>query len=159
MTGTTAHLVRDIEAGDAESWARLYDGYRSFYEVSADDTAVATTWAWMLSRQHGLRGIVAVDQDGEVVALANLRLFARPSVGKMGLYLDDLFTLPSSRGTGAASALLVRAAEIAAEEGANVVRWITASDNVKARSVYDAHAIATPWVTYDMMPSDKQYVG
>ena len=158
MTSTTAYLVRDIEAGDAGSWTRLYNDYRSFYEIAADDDAVATTWAWMLSGQHGLRGIVAVDQGGEVVALANLRLFARPSVGTMGLYLDDLFTLPSSRGTGAASALLVRAAEIAAEEGANVVRWITASDNVKARSVYDAHAIATPWVTYDMKPSGMKSI-
>jgi GNAT superfamily N-acetyltransferase len=153
---STVHVVRDIEVGDAQSWARLYNGYRSFYDVSADDTAVATTWSWMLGRQHGLRGIVAVNPDGEIVALENLRLFARPSVGKMGLYLDDLFTLPSSRGTGAASALLVRAAEIATEEGANVVRWITAADNVKARSVYDAHGIATPWVTYDMKPSDPR---
>jgi len=108
----------------------------------------------MLDRQHGLRGIVAVTPGGDVVALANLRLFARPSVGKMGLYLDDLYTLPSSRGSGAAGALLARAAEIATEEGANVVRWITASDNATARRLYDAHATATPWVTYDMKPSD-----
>ena len=152
MTSTTAYQIRDIQPGDAASWARLYGGYRSFYEVSPDDAAVATTWAWMLDRQHGLRGIVAVTPGGDVVALANLRLFARPSVGKMGLYLDDLFTLPSSRGSGAAGALLARAAQIAAEEGANVVRWITASDNAPARSVYDAHATATPWVTYDMKP-------
>lgn len=152
MTKTAAYRIRDIQRGDAESWARLYGGYRSFYEVSPDDAAVATTWAWMLDRQHGLRGIVAVTPGGDVVALANLRLFARPSVGKMGLYLDDLFTLPSSRGSGAAGALLARAAEIAAEEGANVVRWITASDNATARRLYDTLATATPWVTYDMKP-------
>jgi hypothetical protein len=35
---------------------------------------------------------------------------------------------------------------------ATVVRWITAGDNRPARSVYDAHATATPWVTYDMPP-------
>lgn len=40
------------------------------------------------------------------------------------------------------------------EEGADVVRWITAGDNERARRVYDAHAIATPWVTYDMKPAD-----
>ena len=154
MTSTTAYQIRDIQPGDAASWARLYGGYRSFYKVSPDDAAVATTWAWMLDRQHGLRGIVAVTPGGDVVALANLRLFARPSVGKMGLYLDDLYTLPSSRGSGAAGALLARAAEIATEEGANVVRWITASDNATARRLYDAHATATPWVTYDMKPSD-----
>ena len=154
MTITTAYSVRNIQPQDAESWARLYGGYRSFYKLPVDDVSVAVAWAWMLGRQHGLRGIVAVDPSGEVVALSNLRLFARPSTGKMGLYLDDLFTLPRSRGSGAAGALLARAAEIATEEGANIVRWITASDNAKARSVYDALATATPWVTYDMKPSD-----
>ena len=71
----------------------------------------------------------------------------------MGLYLDDLFTAPETRGRGAASALLTDAAERARAGGASVVRWITAADNATARSVYDTHAVATPWVTYDMKPS------
>jgi GNAT superfamily N-acetyltransferase len=153
MTGAVEYVVRDIEAKDAEPWTRLYNGYRQFYNLPADDAAVATTWEWMLARQHGLRGIVAEGSDGEIVALANLRTFARPSVAKLGLYLDDLFTAPSARGSGAASSLLDRAAEIAAQDGANVIRWITASDNTTARSVYDSHAVATPWVTYDMKPA------
>ncbi len=71
----------------------------------------------------------------------------------MGLYLDDLFTAPEARGSGAASALLKHAAEVAGEGGGSVVRWITAADNAAARSVYDTHAAATPWVTYDMKPT------
>ena len=35
-----------------------------------------------------------------------------------------------------------------------MLKWITASDNATARRLYDAHATATPWVTYDMKPSD-----
>jgi GNAT superfamily N-acetyltransferase len=151
---SSSYLIRYIEPADAAAWVKLYNGYREFYGLQADDEAVATTWAWMIGREFGLRGIVAADEQGQVIALANLRLFARPSVGKMGLYLDDLFTAPSSRGSGAAGALLKRAAQIAAEEGATVVRWITAGDNSAARSVYDAHATATPWVTYDMAPKD-----
>jgi GNAT superfamily N-acetyltransferase len=157
MTTNAPHdlyLIRDVESGDAAAWSELYNGYREFYGVPADDVAVATTWAWMIGREFGLRGIVATDERGQVIALANLRLFARPSVGRMGLYLDDLFTAPGSRGSGAAGALLERTAQIAAEEGANVVRWITAGDNSTARRVYDAHATATPWVTYDMPPKE-----
>lgn len=71
----------------------------------------------------------------------------------MGLYLDDLFTASEARGRGAASALLQRSATLAGENGANVVRWITAADNETARRVYDTHAAATPWVTYDMKPT------
>lgn len=152
MTLVSGYLVRDLEKSDRMSWVELYRGYREFYGVPASDEAVATTWGWMIGREHGLRGIVAIDARGQVMALANLRLFARPSAGKMGLYLDDLFTAPAARGTGAASALLRRASEIANQEGANIVRWITADDNAVARRVYDHHATATPWVTYDMQP-------
>ncbi len=82
-----------------------------------------------------------------------MRWFARPSSATLGLYLDDLFTSPDSRGSGAASALLDHAADYASKGGASVVRWITAADNAAARSVYDAHAVATPWITYDMKPT------
>jgi len=85
MTSTAAYPIRDIQRGDAESWAGLYSCYRSFYEVPTDDSAVAITWGWVLGREPGLRGIVAVAPGGEVAALANLRIFARPSIGKMGL--------------------------------------------------------------------------
>lgn len=152
MTPASSYPVRDLEAGDRTSWVELYRGYLEFYRVPADDAVVATTWEWMIGREHGLRGIVAVDARRQLIALANLRLFARPSAGRMGLYLDDLFTAPTARGSGAASALLQRASEIADQEGANVVRWITAEDNAVARRLYDSRATATPWVTYDMQP-------
>lgn len=152
MSPESAPTVRDITEADADAWAVLYSGYRAFYELPADASVVATTWHWVLTHQHAMRGLVAVGPDGTLIGLANLRTFARPSVARMGLYLDDLFTAPEARGTGAGGALLDRAAEIAAEDGAQLVRWITATTNTTARRVYDAHATATPWVTYDMAP-------
>lgn len=145
--------VRSATPSDAAAWAELYRGYRSFYRLPDDDTAVATTWGWVVEGSHGLQGLVAADEAGRVVGLANLRWFARPSTAATGLYLDDLFTEPSSRGTGVATALLAAARGIAAERGANVVRWVTASDNAVARRLYDEHATATAWVTYDMAPT------
>jgi GNAT superfamily N-acetyltransferase len=93
--------------------------------------------------------------DGEVQGLAHFRTFARPLAASKGLYLDDLFTSPSARGKGLAAALLTRLAEIARDEGATVVRWITASDNETARSLYDRVSTQTPWVTYDLAPADR----
>jgi len=145
--------IRLAESRDAEAWADLYAGYRAFYRLPEDRQVVATTWQWLQDGEHGLVGLVAVDEQDRPVALANLRWFARPSSATMGLYLDDLFTAPEARGRGAASALLSDAAERAGAGGASVVRWITAADNETARSVYDRHAAATPWVTYDMKPS------
>ena len=142
-----------VEPRDEAEWVRLYSGYRAFYTLPDDPNAVASTWQWVRDGAHGLVGLVAVDDNDRAVALANMRWFARPSSATLGLYLDDLFTSPDSRGSGAASALLDHAADYASKGGASVVRWITAADNAAARSVYDAHAVATPWITYDMKPT------
>ncbi|MEI3867313.1 GNAT family N-acetyltransferase [Microbacterium sp. CCNWLW134] len=107
----------------------------------------------MSAGEYGFIGLVAVNEEGAVVGLANLRRFARPSTASLGLYLDDMFTAPAARGAGVATALLREAAKVAAAEGANVVRWITAADNTEARRVYDKVAAETPWVTYDMKPA------
>jgi GNAT superfamily N-acetyltransferase len=144
--------VRRVHETDEAAWSRLYAGYRAFYKLDDDPEAVRTTWEWVSTAQHGFIGLVATVDD-ELVGLAHLRRFARPSTASMGLYLDDLFTAPAARGAGVATALLNRASEIAAAEGASVVRWITAADNAAARRVYDRVAAATPWVTYDMKPA------
>ena len=75
------------------------------------------------------------------------------AIGAYALYLDDLFTAPAARGTGASTALLHRLAEIARDEDAVLVRWITAADNETARRIYDREATQTPWVTYDLKPA------
>ena len=148
--------IRDLRADDFDAWAALYGAYRSFYELPQDDAIIARTWGWLLAREYGLRGIVAESQDGELLALAHLRLFARPSSGALGLYLDDLFTAPDARGRGIGARMLERCAELATESGATIVRWITAIDNSTARSLYDAKGRSTSWVTYEM---DAAFVG
>jgi ribosomal protein S18 acetylase RimI-like enzyme len=153
MTAPTIE-VRDVREDDAPEWTRLYAGYREFYHLASDDEVTRRTWDWVLNRRHGLFGLVAVDETGRAVAFAHVRLFARPSRAELGLYLDDLFTSAEARGRGAATALLRRCAEIAREEGASVVRWITAEDNASARRLYDSVASSTPWVTYDMPPAE-----
>lgn len=145
--------VREVTASDATQWQELYAGYRAFYHLPEDATAVEITWRWVSQGEHGLIGLVAVSEaDGALVGLANLRRFVRPSLAATGLYLDDLFTAPAARQQGVGHALLRAARERAAREDANVVRWITAADNATARSLYDRVAATTPWVTYDMKP-------
>lgn len=152
MSSNAEVTVREVSSADEARWKELYHQYRDFYRLERSEDAVMTTWLWVSERQHGLSGLVAL-VDGQIVGLANIRRFARPSSARLGIYLDDLFTDAAIRRTGAASALLAEIASIAAGENANVVRWITATDNATARSLYDSLATATPWVTYDMPPA------
>ncbi|GAA3606334.1 GNAT family N-acetyltransferase [Agrococcus terreus] len=152
--GDATVTVRAVEATDEAAWKALYRGYRDFYRLDPDDAVVDRVWAWIQDATTVVEGIVA-ERDGQLVGLANHRAFHRPSTGTIGTYLDDLFVDPSVRRSGAATALLARLREDAAAQGRSVVRWITASDNADARSLYDREAAETRWVTYDMAPTPR----
>lgn len=152
-TSATPWTIRVVAPTDEAAWRTLYRGYRAFYRLDDDEAVLDRTWRWVVRGEHGFTGLVAAHEDGGLGAIAHLRRFARPSSGSIGLYLDDLFTDPGHRGQGLGGALLGRARTMAADEGATVVRWITDDGNAVARSLYDANATATSWVTYDMAPA------
>lgn len=144
--------IRPVSESDRDAWRELYRGYRDFYRVGHSDDALDTVWSWLHDPAHQTRGLVAV-VDGTPRGLAHFRTFARPLAASHGLYLDDLFSAPEARGLGIGTALIAHLAEIARDEGATVVRWITADDNTTARSLYDRVSRQTPWVTYDLAPA------
>ncbi|MFF8818850.1 MULTISPECIES: GNAT family N-acetyltransferase [Leucobacter] len=145
----SALIIRAVDPAERAAWEATYRGYRDFYEKEHDPAVFDTVWGWLHDPAHETRGLVA-ELGGEIVGLAHYRRFARPLVGSTGIYLDDLFTTPAARGKGAASALIGRLEEIARDEGATLVRWITADSNATARGLYDKLATQTPWVTYDI---------
>jgi GNAT superfamily N-acetyltransferase len=144
-------VVRPLGGEDFVAWALLFRGYRAFYRLAPDEAVVRRVWDWILDPAHETNGLV-VDERGRLRGLAHYRRFARPSSGTVGLYLDDLFTDPDSRGRGVARELLRALEGIALRDGLSVVRWITAQDNVTARRLYDEVAQATAWTTYDLTP-------
>jgi len=150
--GTKDELsVRAVQASDSAEWAELYRGYRAFYALAPDDSVVERVWSWLNDDAHEVNAFVALS-EGRIVGLAHYRRFARPSSGSMGIYLDDLFTSPTTRGAGVGRALLSELSSLAGREGSSVVRWITAEDNTRARRLYDSTAASTKWVTYDLVP-------
>lgn len=142
--------VRDLVAGDRAAWQQLYAGYGDFYETPLTDDKADLVFGWLLGTENESWCLVAVDENERVVGIAHYREFSRPLAGGRGLYLDDLFTAAEARGAGAASALIARLREIAAERGIHKIRWITAADNTTAQHLYDTLATRTTWVTYDL---------
>lgn len=141
--------IRPIRDGDFFNWLPLFADYGDFYGTSVPDEKALLVWSWLTSGTHGLSGLVAQNEDGSLVGLAHYRSFARPLAGSTGLYIDDLFVASDERGNGIATALIGRVKEIAREQRASVVRWVTAPDNEDAQALYDKLAERTLWVTYD----------
>lgn len=149
--GNATVEVREVRAADELKWRELFRGYREFYKLPESEEVVSRVWSWLLDADHEVSGLVA-ESDGEIVAIGHFRKFARPSTGSVGIWLDDLFSVPDVRGSGAGRALIRRVAEIAGEEGCSVIRGITASDNHQAQALYDKVGTRTNWVTYDGQP-------
>lgn len=143
--------VRAVTAEDRLAWEKLFRGYRDFYNKQHDPAVFDTVWEWLHNPKHECRCLLAW-QGETAIGLAHYRTFARPITGTTAIYLDDLFTAPESRGSGAGRALITEIQRIAAAENASMVRWITAADNHTARHLYDQLAQAGNWVTYDTEP-------
>ena len=142
--------VRPVEPRDREGWNRLYAGYAAFYMVTQTEDMRDRVWSWLMSGENGFLGLVAEDGEGKLIGLAHFRAFARPLSATTGGFLDDLFVDPDARGSGAADALMDHLKSEGTKRGWSVIRWITAEDNYRARSLYDKVADKTRWVTYDI---------
>ena len=148
----TRWIVRAVEPRDHDRWRELFAAYRDFYELEPDDGVLDTVWEWLTDASHEVRGLVAEDpSDGTVAGMAHYRTFARPSTAGTGLFLDDLFTDPATRGQGAGRALIEGVVERARVDGTTKVRWITAPGNANVRRLYDSVA-SVRWVVYDLEP-------
>jgi GNAT superfamily N-acetyltransferase len=134
---------------DLPRWRELYRGYTDFYSFPVTEDVYERVWSWIHDPSRETRCLVARDPDGTVVGLAHFRAYDSPMRGTSG-FLDDLFVDPARRGGGVADALLAELARTAAEEGWSTVRWNTAENNYRARSVYDRHADKTAFLTYSM---------
>jgi ribosomal protein S18 acetylase RimI-like enzyme len=144
--------VRRVEDNEFFTWLDLYAGYGEFYEQPVTDEKALLVWSWISDPENPLEAYFALDEEGTPIGLAHVREFVRPLDASKGLYLDDLFVAPDSRGAGAGSALLEALRDAAKERGLSVVRWITAKDNETARRLYERFAQETTWVTYDLVP-------
>lgn len=154
MPDSSAPTIHPTSPADEARWRELFRAYREFYHLPESEEIVSRVWGWITDPDHEVESLVA-EAAGRIVAIADFRRFARPSTGSTGIWLDDLFTDPGERGTGAGRALIARLQEIAAAEGRSVVRWITAADNEQAQVLYDKVASRTNWVTYDAKPDES----
>ena len=152
---TSVTIVRPAKA-DKPAWRRLYDGYATFYKRPMNDQMADRIWGWIHDPAHPVECLLAKDAAGKAVGLAHVRAFPRPLLAATGGFLDDLFVDPAVRGQGVVDALMKALRELAAERGWVSVRWITADDNYRARSVYDRVGRKTPWITYDMDPAPAE---
>lgn len=142
--------IRPVAPEDHEGWLPLYRAYAAFYNVAPTEAGLATLWRWLHDPDHEVEGLVAV-LDGALVGLAHFRRMPSPLRATDIGFLDDLYVSPDARGARVGEALIGAVADVARARGWPRVRWITADDNYRARTLYDRVANKTAWNTYEIV--------
>lgn len=141
--------IRTIKLDDKDAWRNLYNGYANFYKREMTDKVADNVWSWLHNPDHELNCIVAA-KDGKLIGLAHYRQMLRPLHGVYIGYLDDLFVAPEARGLKTGEALFTELGNISKLNGWGVMRWLTADDNYRARSLYDKLASKSGFNLYEM---------
>jgi GNAT superfamily N-acetyltransferase len=148
----TAITIRPLEQSDHADWRRLWTDYLTFYEATVPEEVYQTTWKRLFTEgEFEPKGFLAV-LDGKPVGLVHF-LYHRSCWSVEGnCYLQDLFTDPDARGSGAGAALIEAVRGHAETRGVANVYWMTHETNATARKLYDRVARRTGFIEYDMLP-------
>lgn len=142
--------IRAAEPADKSAWEGLWDQYLAFYKTERGQAVKDASWARIMDEGQPMLCLLAVDEGGTPVGLANFLLHASFWETEPVCYLNDLFVAPEARGQGAARKLLEASHAAAVTAGAVKFYWLTAEDNAPARGLYDQLAQKTPFVHYVM---------
>ena len=118
-----------------------------------NDDILDTVWSWIFDKEMKFYAIGIKSSEGELIGFMHFREMPSPLRGSLVGFLDDLYIHPDFRGSGAVQLLFKELKSIAKENNWPYVRWITASDNHRARKVYDKLSGVIDFVTYQMQSS------
>jgi GNAT superfamily N-acetyltransferase len=144
-------VIRPLESADHADWRRLWTAYLTFYETRVSEEVYQTTWKRLFTEsEFEPKGFLAL-LDGKPVGLVHF-LYHRSCWSLEGnCYLQDLFTDPEARGSGAGAALIEAVRRHAKERGVKNVYWMTHETNATARKLYDRVARRTGFIEYDLL--------
>lgn len=144
--------VDSATSADIPELLPLMRGYCEFYEVASDDAGLEEMARALIAcvDRDGML-LVARGEDGTLAGFAAVGWKWSSLRGARVAVLEDLFVDPGARRGGAGRALITECAERARANGAPCLTWVTAHDNTRAQSLYDAlGAEAESWLEYEL---------
>ena len=146
--------IRSIERADHERWLPLWNGYNAFYGRSGptalEPEITRTTWARFFDAAEPVHAIVA-ERAGELLGLAHYLFHRSTTAIGPNCYMQDLFTVQATRGTGIGRALIARVAELAKAAGSARLYWQTHETNASARTLYNKVAERSGFIVYRIL--------
>ena len=130
-------VIRPAERADVPVIAELIRGLAHFeqleHEVTMTEERLASN---LFGPQHYAETLIA-EEGGRPVGFALFFHNFSTFLAKPGIYLEDLFVIPESRGHGIGRALLKELARLAVERGCGRLEWSVLDWNREAIAFYE----------------------
>lgn len=139
--------IRSAVPADFEQWLPLWEGYNTFYERSVPAEVTRMTWSRFFDAYEPMHAIVA-ERDGKLLGLVHYLFHRNTAMLGPTCYLQDLFTVATTRGQGIGRALIEAVYERAQAAGSPRVYWMTQESNATARRLYDQVAEYSGFIQY-----------
>lgn len=142
-------MIEAVSISNLKELLPLIRAYQEFYKVAdiSDERNEAFFSQFGVGSSAGCQFLYR--SAGNVVGFATVYFSYASSITSKVAVLNDLYTLPSSRGNGVGRSLIEHCYEYAVENGAARLQWVTAFDNDKAQRLYDSiKAERSSWYFY-----------
>ena len=140
--------IRSIEPRDEARWRILFDGYTRFYKRVPNESLTRHTWSRILDPRVSVHAIVAEDEAGTVIGIANYLLHESTLTLTPVCYLQDLFVDPTVRAQGAGKQMIDWLVDEMKARQWSRLYWQTKEDNYRARGLYDKYTPHSGFVRY-----------
>jgi GNAT superfamily N-acetyltransferase len=130
--------IRPARPDDCEALVDLVMQLARYEKLEHEAKATADDFRKHLFGPRPYAEALVAEHDGKAVGLALFFHNFSTFKGAPGLYLEDLFVLPSHRGLGLGKALLVELSRLAVERGCKRFEWSVLDWNEPAIGFYKA---------------------
>lgn len=147
-----SHTIRSADTHDHEQWLTLWQHYLVFYKATVPDSTTALLWQRIQNPEHPFRCLLAVNKNTHHID-GLVHFFPHPNTWESEpvCYLEDLYVKETLRGGGIGEALINAVAAEATRQKWASVYWLTESNNMRARGLYDKMTGGTDgFVTYTL---------
>jgi GNAT superfamily N-acetyltransferase len=139
--------IRSAVPADFAQWLPLWECYNTFYERTVPAEVTRMTWSRFFDAYEPMHAVVA-ERDGKLLGLVHYLFHRNTAMLGPTCYLQDLFTVATTRGQGIGRALIEAVYERAQAAGSPRVYWMTQESNATARKLYDQVAEYSGFIQY-----------
>lgn len=140
--------IKPLEEKDFDSWLVIWKAYQVFYKTEIPLETTKLTWQRFFDPSEKMYALGAFNESGELVGIVHAIFHRSCWLPHLSCYLQDLYVDASQRGTGAGAKLIESVAELARQQNAGKLYWMTQEDNLVARGLYDKIAQKTGFIQY-----------